>query len=251
MKTRTHRSRRGFTFVELFVVVAILGILTILVMVAAQRARESAKRAECADTLRQLGVAAHVYHDSFKVFPTENGSKNSLYFQLLPYVDQDMLQVALSTGGGDTQAQIRLYLCPSRRTEKQAKGKRDFGYALSPNNGSIFDAPNGVNMLNITNHNGSGNTLMLAHLWMDPANYATGNDPTDVGWFDVNNNKRIIASMAKMDTDKTGSTAHIGSPHHIYMPTLFADGHVQYMHYDFPQWSQIWSYLNTTEVNLQ
>jgi prepilin-type processing-associated H-X9-DG protein/prepilin-type N-terminal cleavage/methylation domain-containing protein len=248
MAIRTPLGRRGFTFVELFVVVAILGLLTIILIVAASKARESAKRGECSNTLRQLGLAFHVYHDSYRVFPTENGTKNSVYFQLLPYVDEDTVQVAINNGGGNTQQPVKLYLCPSRRSVQHAPGKRDFGYALSPNNGSILDALNGVSALVISNHNGTANTLLFAHLWMDPTNYFTGKDPTDVGWYDANNNKRLIASMAKMDTDATGSTSHIGGPHSRHSPVLFADGHVDLLDYNFQQWAQAWNYLNTVEV---
>jgi prepilin-type N-terminal cleavage/methylation domain-containing protein len=238
--------RRGFTFVELLIVVAIMGILAGMLMAGAQKAREAARRISCINNLKQLGVAVHVYHDSFKMLPTENGTGKSLYALISPYIDQGIdLQAA---PGAPTP--VPSFLCPSRRNAKQAPGKRDYGYALSPNNGSIFDAVEGLHLLVVTAQNGTANTLLLSHLWMDPKDYTAGTDPTDLGWNDVTSHKRPNNKTAKLDADPTGSTADIGGPHTKYNPSLFADAHAQYLPYEYPQWEQIWNYLNTVEVTL-
>jgi len=99
------RCRRGFTLIELLVVIAVIGVLVALLMPAVQQAREAARRTQCRNNLRQIGVALHNYHASHNMFPpgyvagapypaTTNGW--GWPAMLLPYLDQTPLYNAIN-----------------------------------------------------------------------------------------------------------------------------------------------------------
>jgi prepilin-type N-terminal cleavage/methylation domain-containing protein len=139
-------SHRGFTLVELLVVITIIAILIALLLPAVQKAREAARRAQCANNLKQLGLALHAYHEKWGQFPlgashpdaggwTEipPGNHGSFLVGLLPYIDQQALYDACDfrtntdynsmIGGKHVhQYAISTFRCPSDDVTKDWDG---------------------------------------------------------------------------------------------------------------------------------
>src|SRR4051794_33839235 len=84
---------RGFTLVELLVVIAIIGILVALLLPAIQAAREAARRAQCVNNMKQLGVGMQNYHDVFKTLPMGNYSCcwGTWQMAILPFIEEQQL----------------------------------------------------------------------------------------------------------------------------------------------------------------
>lgn len=88
---------RGFTLIELLVVIAIIAVLIALLLPAVQQAREAARRSQCKNNLKQIGLALHNYHDTYSTLPMGNnnhtggGWGQSWWVAVLPYIDQGPL----------------------------------------------------------------------------------------------------------------------------------------------------------------
>jgi prepilin-type N-terminal cleavage/methylation domain-containing protein/prepilin-type processing-associated H-X9-DG protein len=122
------RHRLGFTLVELLVVIAIIGVLVSLLLPAVQAARESARRMQCQNNLKQIALGCHNFHDTHGKFPSGGlaptvtpGSQFSVLAQLLPFIEQgnvhDLIDFkAPANDPLNTNARmskIATFLCPS------------------------------------------------------------------------------------------------------------------------------------------
>ncbi|QDT25729.1 Type II secretion system protein G precursor [Gimesia panareensis] len=128
-------TRHGFTLIELLVVIAIIAILIALLLPAVQQAREAARRSQCKNNLKQIGLALHNYHDTHGLFPSgwigvqpgvganaQYGSGWGWGTMILPYLDQNPLynQINFSLSINDPaqtpsiiDTSLTVFRCPS------------------------------------------------------------------------------------------------------------------------------------------
>src|SRR5262245_38173274 len=93
------RTRGGFTLIELLVVIAIIAVLIALLLPAVQSAREAARRAQCTNNLKQIGLAIHNYHSAINSLPWGDGPwwiEWSAHTLLLPYIEQGPIYNAIN-----------------------------------------------------------------------------------------------------------------------------------------------------------
>lgn len=141
---------RGFTLIELLVVIAIIGVLISLLLPAVQQAREAARRSQCRNNLKQIGLAFHNYMEAFQTTPLHqhriasdysggNGSAGgkSWYCGILPFVDQATIYNKIDFSNGEgwsaftagtsvsmqmSRVQVPLFKCPSESMVNQVSG---------------------------------------------------------------------------------------------------------------------------------
>jgi prepilin-type N-terminal cleavage/methylation domain-containing protein len=132
--------RHGFTLVELLVVIAIIGVLVALLLPAVQSAREAARRGQCTNNLKQIGVAVHNYNDVWQAMPPGcyHGVFGTWVLHILPFMEQQTLHERYVNSGGIqtfrnggiryggaanlpvTTTQLKPYVCPTDTKSAQA-----------------------------------------------------------------------------------------------------------------------------------
>ncbi|MGC1274961.1 MAG: DUF1559 domain-containing protein [Planctomycetaceae bacterium] len=183
--------RRGFTLIELLVVIAIIAVLIALLLPAVQQAREAARRTQCKNNMRQMGLAAHNYHDTFQLIAPglvaftsppaygEFAGQGTGMF-LLPYIEQNNLYDLYDQMKGfdhdDNQAvvstQVAAYKCPSapggdRTIACDNAFASSFG-GMAPQNGDNTAAVtdyNGIRWASDVNGFANATVGLMGHIW--------------------------------------------------------------------------------------
>jgi prepilin-type N-terminal cleavage/methylation domain-containing protein len=171
------RARSGFTLVELLVVIAIIGVLVALLLPAVQAAREAARRSQCMNHLRQLGLAMHNYEGVWKTLPPQKGGTNSTwpstpatnyerrsgFVALSAFLEQGTVSQLVEAGGGTPvkaagggepwaswsawDTQLPTLLCPSDGSGfRSTRGNHNYAFCIGD---KVFD-----NLWTNANHRG-------------------------------------------------------------------------------------------------
>ncbi len=181
----SHRAR-GFTLIELLVVIAIIAVLIALLLPAVQAAREAARRSQCVNNLKQLGLAMHNYHDTLGTFPigvigirspyltngnyplgTSTNNRRTWAFMILPFLEQGTMYNAINfslpynppAGAANntvSESLIAAYLCPSDPNTNQIdqNNRREGNFVVNWGNTSWYQDMNTTyNPLNGTTNN--------------------------------------------------------------------------------------------------
>ncbi len=155
---RTLRIRRhGFTLIELLVVIAIIGVLIALLLPAVQAAREAARRAQCVNNLKQIGLACHNYHDQVGALPgaylVYNVTSFSALSMMLPQLEQRPLYDALnfslaySDPSNNTvlMTDVNTFICPSDLANPIRNRGAQTGYMADMGSWIVWQQASGPN----------------------------------------------------------------------------------------------------------
>ncbi len=212
--------RRGFTLVELLVVIAVIGILVGLLLPAVQAAREAARATQCKNNLKQIGLATELFHDSFNAYPPARyqprpgevefscgGSETTWLVRIMPFLEQvaaeqrwDYKKAYTAHSDEVRTYNLSSYVCPSRRSLSEAVGS---GLVVSQETTWCF-LPCGCRYP-CTQNTSSDVTGAVGDYGGNLGDMSTGSSglPTDF-YYGGNGTGLIIASRAKCD-DESGS----------------------------------------------
>ncbi|MCA9102916.1 MAG: DUF1559 domain-containing protein [Pirellulales bacterium] len=253
-------ARRGFTLVELLVVIAIIGILIALLLPAVQAARESARRAQCTNNLKQIGLALINYHDTLQVFPPGtlgNGTGWSWSARLLPFMEVGNVHKQIDFGvnynvvhpvnNTAMKTFVSTYLCPSAPSpqllqccsgipgEQDAAETNYSAIATHRNGVEVFYArdPDGTGIMYLRSKtelrhvtDGTSNTFMVGECDLDQ--YDSYN-PTQQYWGKLWASENRITTAYGINSDLGHIHAPVRSRHPGGAQFVFADGHVSFV----------------------
>jgi prepilin-type N-terminal cleavage/methylation domain-containing protein len=138
----------GFTLIELLVVIAIIGVLIALLLPAVQQAREAARRTQCTNNMKQIGLALHNYLDQQKVFPSQTVTKDPFsnvstwMVMILPFMDQNVIYDQLNFGSEDVLCSSAYFVRANRTSTIRTIGA--FMCPSDPDSVAKFDYHSGI-----------------------------------------------------------------------------------------------------------
>ncbi|MFO0878960.1 MAG: DUF1559 domain-containing protein [Gemmataceae bacterium] len=262
---RVNPRRPAVTLIELLVVIAIIAVLLGLLIPAVQKVREAASRMQCANHLKQIGLASHSFHDQFGALPQGGnhsypkhdptcGHPNrreewSWAYHLLPYLQGVKVHMAESPVVDATP--IPVLYCPTRRSPVSIDGRAKMDYAGNAGTNLGAAGLDGVILRGIKPtlrfaeiEDGTSNTVLAAEKRLNPARFGISSD--DDVWYNRpgwNGDWEAYRSGSVAPAQDEASQSNeafpmFGSAHPQGFNACFADGSVRYVRYgiDLTTW---------------